>query len=221
MHLPFSETQFFEVFRQYNEAVWPAPVVLTVLALVAVALVLKPRPASGVGVSAILALLWAWVAIAYHWAFFARVNPLAPAFAALSAAGAGLFLWSGVLRSGLRFRPRGGWRTVAGSVLLAYALVAYPALSMATGRSYPAVPTFGLPCPTTLFTVGILAFLAPPYPRLVLLVPVLWSVVGFQAAFLLGVPQDLALLVAGVIGVVLMGRGRATANEPPTPPGAR
>jgi len=33
VHLPFTESQFFDVFRQYNEAVWPAPVVLTALAL--------------------------------------------------------------------------------------------------------------------------------------------------------------------------------------------
>ena len=27
MSLPFTPTQFFEVFQRYNEAVWPAPVV--------------------------------------------------------------------------------------------------------------------------------------------------------------------------------------------------
>jgi hypothetical protein len=210
MGLPFTEDQFFAVFRDYNEAVWPAPVVLAVLALVAVALALRPRPWSGAVVSAILALLWGWAAIAYHLAFFARVNPLAPAFAALSAAGAVVFLWLGVVRRRLRFRPLRGWRTAVGLALVAYALVAYPTLSAAAGHPYPAMPTFGLPCPTTLFTVGILGLLEPPYPWLVFLVPVLWSLVGAQAAFLLGVPQDLALLVAaGVGGVLIRGRTRA------------
>lgn len=27
------------------------------------------------------------------------------------------------------------------------------------------LPTFGLPCPTTLFTIGLLAFVVSPYPR--------------------------------------------------------
>jgi Family of unknown function (DUF6064) len=215
MGLPFTEDQFFAVFRDYNEAVWPAPVVLTVVAVVAVALALRPRPWSGVMVSVILALLWGWAAIAYHLAFFARVNPLAPAFAALSAVGMVVFLWLGVVRRRLRFGPRRGWRTPAGLALVVYALVAYPILSVVAGHSYPAMPTFGLPCPTTLFSVGILALLVPPYPWLVCLVPVLWSVVGAQAAFLLGVPQDLALLVAaGVGGVLIRWRTRAGGGGP-------
>jgi hypothetical protein len=49
-----------------------------------------------------------------------------------------------------------------------------------------------LPCPTTIFTIGVLCFLATPHPRYVLLTPILWSVVGTQAAFLFGVHQDLA-----------------------------
>jgi hypothetical protein len=63
-----------------------------------------------------------------------------------------------------------------------------------------------LPCPTTLFTIGMLAFLLPPYPRSPLIVPVLWCLVGVQAALLLGVHQDLGLLVAAVVGIALMMR---------------
>jgi hypothetical protein len=70
------------------------------------------------------------------------------------------------------------------------------------------MPTFGLPCPTTLFTIGLLACLVPPYPRSTLVVPVLWCLVGAQAAFLLGVPQDLGLLVAAAVGAFLIVRAR-------------
>jgi hypothetical protein len=66
------------------------------------------------------------------------------------------------------------------------------------------MPTFGLPCPTTIFTIGILAFMISEYPRSVLVVPVLWCLVGAQAAFVLGVAQDMGLIVAGVVGVVLL-----------------
>jgi Family of unknown function (DUF6064) len=209
VRLPFTQAQFFEVFRRYNEAVWPVPLLLSALGMVAVAFVLRPRRWSGVLVSGILALLWAWLAIGYHLAFFARVNPIAPAFAALSAAGAGLFLWFGVVTRRLQYRALQRGRTIAGLTLVAYGLVVYPVVSMATGHPYPAMPTFGLPCPTTLFTIGVLALLVPPCPWLVLLVPVLWSLVGLQAAFLLGVPQDFALLPAAAVGVVLMARSRA------------
>jgi len=39
-------------------------------------------------------------------------------------------------------------------------------------------------------------------------VPVLWCLVGSQAAFLVGVPQDLGLIVAAVVGIALMAQSR-------------
>lgn len=65
----------------------------------------------------------------------------------------------------------------------------------------PALPTFGLPCPTTIFTLGILLFTKPPVPRSVFIVPLLWSAIGTSAAVQLGIPQDYGLAVAGLIGV--------------------
>ena len=206
MRLPFTVEQFHEVFRAYNETLWPAQVFLVGCAVVAIGLVLAPRRGSGVALSAILAFLWAWVALAYHLAFFSRINPLAYAFAALSLAGALAFLWQGVVLRRLRFAWAGGGRAIAGTGLILFALVVYPAWSMQAGHPYPAMPTFGLPCPTTLFTIGLLAFLVPPYPRSVFVVPILWCFVGGQAAFLLGVYPDLGLLAAGGIGVVLAWR---------------
>jgi hypothetical protein len=74
------------------------------------------------------------------------------------------------------------------------------------------MPTFGLPCPTTIFTIGVLAFLKRPHPRSVFIVPVLWCVVGATAAFVLGVTQDLALIVAGTVGIILLIRATASAT---------
>lgn len=208
--LPFTAEQFFDVFRAYNEAVWPAPVLLLALAVAALVIVAWQRPWSGRVVSAILGFFWAWIAVAYHLAHFASINPLAYAFAAVSAAGAGVFVWQGVARGRLRFRFSGSARAVGGAALVSFALLVYPAWSVLAGHRYPAMPTFGLPCPTTLFTIGMLALLVPPYPRSVAVVPVLWCLVGAQAAFLLGVPQDLGLLVAAVFGGYLVMRASAS-----------
>jgi hypothetical protein len=38
MKLPFTPEQFFEVFRQYNEAVWPTQLALNLVALIAIGL---------------------------------------------------------------------------------------------------------------------------------------------------------------------------------------
>ena len=153
MELPFTAEQFFGVFREYNEAVWPAQALLLGLALAALAVMLIQSSWSGPVVSLILAFFWAWLAVAYHFLFFSRINPLAYAFGGLSLAGALLLLWEGVIRRRLQFAWVGGARVATGVLLVAFALVLYPAWSWLAGHRYPAVPTFGLPCPTTIFTL--------------------------------------------------------------------
>ena len=217
MQLPFTAEQFYGVFRDYNTTLWPVQMLLLALAGMAVVLVMWPRAWSGVGVSAILALLWAWMGLAYHLAFFTSISPPAYAFAAVFMAGALVFLWQGVVRRRLEFRWQAGARGVTGLLLVVYALVVYPAWSHFAGQPYLETPTFGLPCPTTIFTMGLLACLVKPYPRSVFVVPVLWSLVGVQAAFLLAVPQDLGLAVVAVVGLVLIARARSKAARAPAP----
>lgn len=204
MQLPFTVEQFFGVFREYNEAVWPAQVFLSGLAVAALAVVFVPRSWSGLVVSLILAFLWTWLAVAYHFLFFSRINPLAYVFGGVSFAGALVLGWEGVIRRRLRFAWVGGFRAATGVLLVAFALGLYPLWSWFAGHVYPAAPTFGLPCPTTIFTLGVLAFLTTPYPRSPFIVPILWCVVGTQAAILLDVPQDFGLVVAGIVGLTLV-----------------
>ena len=204
MAIPFTIEQFYGVFRDYNAAVWPVQWILAALGLAAVLAVLRPQPWTGVAVSASLGFLWAWIALAYHLAFFTRISPAAFGFAVLSAAGAVVFIWQGVVRRRLAFRWVPGLRATTGAVLVAFALVVYPVWSAYAGHPYPQTPTFGLPCPTTIFTIGLLCFAVPPTPRSPLIVPLLWCLVGAQAALLLGVQPDLGLIAAGVVGVALL-----------------
>jgi Family of unknown function (DUF6064) len=157
MGLPFTVEQFVDVFSQYNAAVWPAQTVLTALAALCVLAMFSSLRWRGLFISAVLAALWLWLALAYHWAFFSRINPLAFAFAAASIAGALLFLWHGVHRRRVHFRWQSRPRDWLGAVLVGYALLIYPVLNALSGHRYPGTATFGLPCPTTLFTIGVLA----------------------------------------------------------------
>jgi hypothetical protein len=54
MQIPFTAQQFFEVIARYNEAVWPAQLLLHALALLAVVFVLHSQR-RGSGVVAVLA----------------------------------------------------------------------------------------------------------------------------------------------------------------------
>lgn len=201
MDLPFSREQFFEVFAAYNTAVWPAQALLLALSLALLALVLRAPARAGRPVAFGLALLWAWLGIAYHLAFFRAINPAATLFALLSLAGAVVFAWRGGLRGGLRFEPAPWRRRLPGLAVVAYALVAYPVLGLLAGHRYPAAPTFGLPCPTTLYTLGLLFMAAPGSSRWLRVAPLAWALIGTSAAFALGVPQDLALLVVALAGL--------------------
>jgi hypothetical protein len=147
---------------------------------------------------------------AYHWAFFARINPLARVFGALFIL-EGLLLWSTLRSEGLRFGADRDVSGVVGGLLIGYALLVYPVLGTARGHLYPAQPTFGLPCPTTLFTIGVLLWARPRVLRRLLVIPVLWSLVGASAVAFFGVMEDAMLPVAGIVGgALLLGKGRRT-----------
>ena len=203
MQLPFTIEQFFGVFQAYNTAVWPAQMLLLLLAALAVIFIALRRPWSGVAVSAILAVLWIWLGAAYHLAFFARINPVAYGFGALSIVGGLVFAWHGVIRRRLEFSFGKSRRAASGTALLVFALLIYPIWGTLAGHGYPALPTFGLPCPTTIFTIGVLALASGTSLRAALTVPIPWSLVGSQAALVLDVKPDLGLLVAGAVAVGL------------------
>jgi hypothetical protein len=141
------------------------------------------------------------MAISYHWRFFTAVNPAARVFAAAFLLQALLLLWYGFQSGGLRFSPRDNFAGYAGGLLVIYALFAYPAVGVAAGQTYPALPTFGLPCPTTIFTFGVFLWLVPLIPWALLVIPSLWAIVAISAALSFGVTEDLMLPVAALITV--------------------
>jgi hypothetical protein len=200
--MPFSSAQFFAVFAEYNQAVWPLQILFCLLAAVCVLWVLQATQMSSRLISATLALLWVWMAVAYHFAFFASINPAAWLFGSVCLIGAGVFVWFGIVKRALRFEYDRRSQGHVGMLMMAFALLGYPAIAYAVGHRYPSVPTFGLPCPTTIFTLGALMCSRRPTPWAVYLVPLLWSGIGSIAAFQLGVTEDLALLVAGLVALL-------------------
>ena len=93
---------------------------------------------------------------------------------------------------------------IPGGMFLIYALVIYPALGYWLGHRYPAAPTFGLPCPTTIFTFGMLLWTNRRVPLYLLPIPFAWSLIGISAAMSLGMTEDYGLLVAGLVGASLI-----------------
>ena len=111
------------------------------------------------------------------------------------------------LRERVAFGATPSFRAVLGLALVAYAAVVYPIVGALLGHSYPRAATFGVtPCPTAIFTFGMLLLSKGPVPVRLLVIPFLWSLVGVSAALQLGIREDLGLVVAGVAGVALLAR---------------
>lgn len=211
--LPFTRDQFLDVFAAYNEAIWPLVGFACVVGLAAVVAVFIPSPATRRIAAVGLASMWLWTGIAYHWLFFAPINPAAWLFGALFVV-QGLLLLDVAGRDSLYFGPYRGPAAWLGGGLVVYSAVLYPLIGIAFGHDIGELPMFGVtPCPVTLFTVGLLLLTVRPVPRRLLAVPLLWSLVGGSAAVLLGIPQDWMLLLGGTAGVLVAGiGGYRTAN---------
>jgi hypothetical protein len=208
MRPPFGVEEFFNIFRDYNYAVWPAQMLLWVLAFIAVLLIHRGRSESSRLISWILALFWAWAAVAYHFKHFASLNRAAWLFGTLFIGQSLLFAYYGGLRGKLRFSLQDGIRGVTGFILILYSLVLYPLAGYIAGHGFIDSPTFGVPCPTTIYTIGIIFFLQRPFPRILLPIPVLWAAIGGSAAVFLGVLQDYGLIIAGAAAIALFASAR-------------
>jgi len=192
MQPPFTTQQFLDVFRAYNDAVWPLQFVFV-----------RGRSENARRfTAAVLAFFWLWMGVVYHLLFFKTINPLATAFGILFIAQAILIGWRGVVRPSISYAPDSRWNAVAGWLLAIYALVGYPLIAYAAGQRYPALPTFGLPCPTTIFTIALLLWMPRTSPRALLIIPIVWSVLGLSAATTLGIREDFGLTVAGALAIV-------------------
>jgi hypothetical protein len=202
--LPFTTAEFFEMFRLYNAAIWPAQLLAYALGAIAVACLLAPGRAATRTIFVALAAMWFWTGLAYHWVFFTAINPAAWLFGFMFVGQGVIFLAAG-LRAGFEFVPRRDLRTHVAIALVVYSAALYPLIGVASGHAYAEIPQFGVtPCPVTLFSLGFVLLSRPMAPWWLAAVPLAWSFIGGTAAFLLEVPQDWPLLVAGVVVFLLM-----------------
>lgn len=204
MRIPFSREQFAGVFTLYNESVWPLQWLLIALAVIVVMLAVHRTTGTARAAMVTLAAIWLWCGVVYHLGFFSRINPAAALFGTAFVVESALLLWFGLRPPAPAFSARGGLEAATGWVLIIYALVVYPTLGYLLDHRYPASPTFGLPCPTVIFTLGVLLWMVPSPSWLLLAIPLFWSLVGTTAAFQLGMFEDLGLATSVIVVFYVM-----------------
>jgi hypothetical protein len=204
MELPFAQDAFFAVFGRYNTAVWPLIPIFYLLGGASVALLFRPSRGAALFISLTLAAMWLVNGVGYHWTFFREINPAAVIFGAVFVVQAALLVFLSSRNANLRFTARRDVRSVVGLTLVLFAAILYPAWGWISGHLWPEMPAFGVaPCPTTIFTIGILLTGSWRVVRWLLILPGLWAAVGGSAALLLGVPQDFGLLAALALLILL------------------
>lgn len=220
MDLPFTVDQFFSLFETYNRSIWPTQVVAYALGVGLVLLAVQDERYSGRIIAGILGFFWVWMGMVYHVMFFKRINPAAALFGALFIFQGVLFIVFGAVREKLAFRLTRKPVPLVGAFFVLYAMVIYYALAVVYGHPYPAAPMFGVaPCPTVIFTFGILLWATRPIPWYLYIIPLLWSLIGTTAAWNLDVPPDYGLGIAGIAGtalLVLQNRKMKSVEPPPS-----
>jgi hypothetical protein len=204
MQLPFSLGDFLNIFKEYNETVFPLQIGFDFIAFLCIYLIFTKYKYINKVVNYVLSFFWLWIGIVYHIIFFSTINTAAYFLGILFIIQGVLFTIWGVLKNSLSFEYKNSTTNNVGIILLLYALIIYPVLGYQLGRVYPYSPTFGLPCPTTIFTCGILLFANTRVPVFLLIIPLIWSIIGFTAVINLTIFEDIGLTIAGITSFTLL-----------------
>lgn len=200
--LMFDPGVYVRLFRTYNEAIWPAPLISVVLILFLLSMILRPRPGSDRVIAGLLGLAWIWTGAVFHFQYFAAINIAAPVYGALFVVQGGLLLWIGAVRGGLIFSADRLADCGRDFGLAVIALVFPPLVAIAMGGTWLDGPLAGLaPDATLVLTLGVLGLAKGRKPRALLVIPALWCVIATLTAWLVAVPELWVLPVVAWVGL--------------------
>lgn len=205
MAIPFNIEEFLGILGAYNQTIFPLQWIGYLLGLVVIYFVFRPSRIGDRIISGVLAMYWLGMGVGYHLQWFTLINPAAYLFGIAFIIQGMWFLYAGILRPQIHFSFTPSIPGFAGLVFILYAMSVYPLLNIWFGHEYPAMPLFGsAPCPTTIFTFGLLVLARTRLPYYLLVIPFLWSLIGVSAALQLGMWEDLGLVIAGLVGAMLV-----------------
>lgn len=200
----FTLDQFLEMLTRYNLTIWPLQLIAYGLGILAVLLALRGTKKSGRTIASMLGLLWFWTGVVFNLFYFSPLYSMAYVFAILFVVESGFLLFAGTIMGTLSFKIKPDAFGVAGALLVLYSLVGYPLIEVLLGRGYPKLLAFGLvPCPTTVFTLGILLWSSKKPKWYVLAIPVLYALTGLVPAWV-GIVEDIGLFVSGLVTIIML-----------------
>ena len=203
METPFSIEEFFSVFGNYNTSVFPVQLIFIVFGIAAFLFIHKKKKFTNYYITGFLGFLWLWIGIVYHIYFFTPINTAAYVFGGLFII-QGLFFIIEIFRKKLEYSSGNKPWKYLGYLFILFGLFIYPIISYLLEGSFAKTISLGLPCPTTIFTFGFLMLTEHRFPKYLLIIPTLWTIIGTSAAFNFGVYQDYFLLLSAILANVYL-----------------
>jgi hypothetical protein len=201
--LSFNLKDFLMVLEGYNLAIWPLQIFAFLCGLLTLFFAIKKIKSSNRIILAILSFFWLWNGIVFCPIFWAPTYKFAYLFAGFCIIQGLLFL-TGIFKSNISIHFKANLRSIIGLLFIAYAMLGYQLFGYFLGHIYPSYFPFGLvPCPTTIFTFGILLMADKKFPKYYLIVPLVVAMGGFLAVYR-GVLEDLGLIIAGFLATAMI-----------------
>lgn len=207
--LLFSLQAYLGLFELLNETLWPAHLFTLALGLAIGLFVLKRNVVKPRLVWGLLGLLWIWTGWHFLYVQYTAIN-WAAGYVAL------VFLLQGLLFGLFSFAPKCPdiryTATAAGRTAMAlylFALIGYPAATLALGRPLESVEFFGISAdPGVVATLAILVLSRGGFTWLAWIVPLAWCALTGLTLWMLGSPEFFIAPLAGVVAVVAAVSGR-------------
>ena len=204
MKTPFTTEQFYSVFERYNTAIFPFQLVIILLGVVALLLIHAHHSLKSKLVGSFLGLLWIWMGLIYHIIFFTTITKLAFVFGAAFIIQGLLILMNTFSNDKLFFNSFAQTKDYTAYFFILFALIIYPVIGYFLQGSLTRTISLGLPCPSTIFTFGCFMMMGTNFPKYLLAIPSVWSIVGVAAAIQFGVYQDFEMPIAAIIADIIL-----------------
>ncbi len=206
MKTPFTIKQFFGVFEHYNLGVFPSQLLLITAGLLSLLLIVRGSSVRNQFAGGLTGLLWLWMGLVYHIIYFSGINPAAKIFGVAFIIEGILILYETFIRKRMVIDIKNGTESYLAFFFLVFGIFIYPAIGYIITHEAARTIALGLPCPTTIFTFGILILAKEKIPGYILVIPTLWALIGLSAAIHFEVPQDFLIIVAGVSAIFIIQR---------------
>lgn len=200
--MQFTYDTVVRVFGSYNDSIWPMQVIAYLLVFAVWFVAARKTKYSDRIIAAILAFFWLWVGTKFWLPFGANV-PLFNLVGALFIFQGILFL-IGVVKPSVTYRFEENAFSYMGIALMLYAMVGFPVGALLMGRVYPQMGIVGMfPCPTVLFTCGLLLCTRGKLAKYMLAIPLLWGIAGMYWTTL-GLFEGAGLTVGTLTAVAMI-----------------